>query len=44
MNDSSLTKNKKLISWVDEMTKICKPEQVYWCDGSEAEYNAMIKT
>ena len=44
MNDSSMTKNKKLISWVDDMAKMCKPEKVYWCNGTQAEYDAMIKS
>ncbi len=39
-----MTRNKKLISWVDEMAKMCKPEKIYWCDGSQNEYDAMIKT
>ena len=43
MNDSSMTKSKKLISWVGDMAKMCKPEKVYWCDGTQAEYDAMIK-
>ena len=35
------TTNKKLIAWVDEMTKLCKPTSVYWCDGSQDEYDRM---
>ena len=35
------TKNRKLIAWVDEVVKLCKPAKVHWCDGSDAEYKAL---
>ena len=35
------TKNQILLSWVNQMADLCQPEQVLWCDGSEAEYNEL---
>jgi phosphoenolpyruvate carboxykinase (GTP) len=35
------TKNEKLVKWVEEWAEVFQPEGVYWCDGSEKEYNAM---
>jgi phosphoenolpyruvate carboxykinase (GTP) len=36
-------KNKKLAQWVQEVALMCKPDQVYVCDGSDAEYNEMLR-
>ncbi len=40
---STTTKNAKLLAWVEEMVSLCNPANVHWCDGSKAEYDAMIK-
>jgi phosphoenolpyruvate carboxykinase (GTP) len=37
------TNNQKLLNWVNEVAGMCKPDSIYWCDGSKAEYDAMIK-
>jgi phosphoenolpyruvate carboxykinase (GTP) len=37
------TKHAKLLAWVDEIAKMAQPDSVAWCDGSKAEYDAMIQ-
>ena len=37
------TKHAKLNQWVEEAAKLCKPDQVYWCNGSNAEYQEMLR-
>jgi phosphoenolpyruvate carboxykinase (GTP) len=31
------TTHTRLLAWVDEVTQLCQPETVYWCDGSDKE-------
>jgi phosphoenolpyruvate carboxykinase (GTP) len=38
---SSSSKNKKLLAWVDEMATLCQPDNIVWCDGTDAEWDAM---
>ena len=38
-----MTKNKKLLAWVDEMAKMCQPDNIHWCDGSQQEYDRLAK-
>ncbi|HLF14235.1 MAG TPA: phosphoenolpyruvate carboxykinase (GTP) [Bacteroidota bacterium] len=35
--------HQTLKSWVDAMAKLCAPEKVCWCDGSEDEYRALCE-
>ena len=38
-----MTKHPQLEAWVNETAALCQPEQVVWCDGSPAEYQAMLQ-
>ncbi len=35
--------NKALQSWVQEMADLCQPDKIYWCDGSQEEYDRLFK-
>ncbi|HHQ14450.1 MAG TPA: phosphoenolpyruvate carboxykinase (GTP), partial [Chromatiales bacterium] len=37
------TSNQALQQWIDEVTALTRPDQVKWCDGSEAEYQSLIE-
>ena len=41
LNTPSYVKHPKLIAWVADMVALCKPAQVVWCDGSDAEYQRL---
>ena len=38
-----VTNHKELLKWVDETVAMCQPDDIYWCDGSQEEYDGMIK-
>ncbi len=37
----SYVKNPRLIAWVADMAALCKPDSIYWCDGSQTEYDRL---
>ena len=34
----------RLLAWVRDMAALMQPDAIHWCDGSDAEYNALCGT
>jgi phosphoenolpyruvate carboxykinase (GTP) len=43
LNAPAYVKNAKLIAWVAEMAALTKPKDIYWCDGTEEEYQRLCQ-
>jgi len=43
MTTSAPTTNKALLEYVESCTRLCKPDRVHWCDGSQAEYDRLMQ-
>ena len=41
LNVPAAVKHAKLIAWVAEMAALTEAKDVYWCDGSDAEYGRL---
>jgi phosphoenolpyruvate carboxykinase (GTP) len=35
-------KNEKLNQWVREISSLCQPDKIYWCDGTKKEYDSLM--
>ncbi len=38
-----MTKHIELQKWINEVAEMCKPDNIYWCDGSQAENDRLLK-
>ncbi len=36
-------KNSRVVKWVAEIVALCKPDDIYWCDGSDEEYKRLCQ-
>jgi len=36
------TKHGRLVNWVEDWATLCEPDGVYWCDGSQEEYDRLM--
>jgi phosphoenolpyruvate carboxykinase (GTP) len=38
-----MTTHPAVQSWIEEIKTLCQPDAVHWCDGSQAEYDALCE-
>lgn len=41
LNAPEFVTNRALLRWLRDIVSLTKPESIHWCDGSDAEWNAL---
>ena len=42
--DTAPTANQNLLAWVRQTAELCQPQAIHWCDGSDAENQALCES
>src|SRR5580704_3046169 len=42
--NQATTSHERLRAWVDEVATLAQPDEIHWCDGSDAEFEHLCKT
>ncbi|MGV3524415.1 MAG: phosphoenolpyruvate carboxykinase (GTP) [Candidatus Sericytochromatia bacterium] len=43
LNVPDYVTNPKVLKWVQKAAKLCKPDHIHWCDGSDEEYQQLCE-
>ncbi len=43
LNPPSHVKNARLIAWIADIAALTQPDAIYWCDGSDEEYQRLCQ-
>ena len=43
LNVPAYINNPKAVAWIQEVVALCQPDRVYWCNGSEEEYDRLCQ-